>query len=185
MRKINIDYEELKELYVNKKLTLKECGYKLRCSDRTAHRRLREYNIPVRTNSESHINIKYPNRKRPPLFTKEHRRKMSESRKGEGNSMYGRRGGNCPNWQGGISFEPYSPEFNRQLKELIRNRDNYQCQICGMPECENIYKLHIHHIDYNKKNLNPINLISLCTSCHTKTNYKREYWEAYFRRVLI
>ncbi len=88
------------------------------------------------------------------------------------------------NWKGGISFEPYTIQFNRQLKELIRNRDNYQCQLCGMPECENIRKLDVHHIDYNKKNCLPNNLISLCRKCHWKTNNNRNYWENYFRNKL-
>ncbi len=33
-----------------------------------------------------------------------------------------------------------------------------------------------NHIDYNKKNSNLNNLITLCGSCHTKTNTNRNYW---------
>lgn len=87
------------------------------------------------------------------------------------------------NWQGGISKEPYPFDFTDELKELIRKRDNYKCQICGCPQAENIHKLSIHHKDYNKDNLNPENLLSLCKSCHTKTNFKREYWIEYFQGV--
>jgi hypothetical protein len=43
-------------------------------------------------------------------------------------------------------------------------------------------KLQIHHIDYNKKNNNLNNLISLCLSCHTKTGFNRSYWEKYFKK---
>jgi len=89
-------------------------------------------------------------------------------------------GEKSPCWQGGISFEPYTPEFNRQLKELIRQRDGYQCQLCGMPEIENIRKLDIHHIDYVKKNCLPDNLITLCRSCNGKVNNNREKWIKYF-----
>ena len=46
-------------------------------------------------------------------------------------------------------------------------------------EC--LSNLYVHHIDYDKKNLDMNNLISLCNSCHTKTNYNREYWINYFR----
>jgi len=88
------------------------------------------------------------------------------------------------NWQGGKSFEEYTINFNKELKELIRQRDNYQCQLCGMPECENIKKLCVHHIDYDKKNCLPSNLISLCRSCHTKTNHDRGYWKKYFKKKL-
>lgn len=47
-----------------------------------------------------------------------------------------------PGWQGGKSFEPYTTEFNRQLKDLIRLRDGYRCQLCGVPEAECFEKLH-------------------------------------------
>jgi hypothetical protein len=41
--------------------------------------------------------------------------------------------------------------------------------------------LHIHHIDYDKKNCNPDNLIALCHSCHMQTNHHREFWKNYFK----
>lgn len=90
---------------------------------------------------------------------------------------------NHPNWQGGISFKPYPAEFDRQLKELIRQRDNYQCQKCGCPEVENIEKLSIHHIDYNKQNCLPSNLIALCRRCNCAVNFNREYWTEYFQSL--
>ena len=93
---------------------------------------------------------------------------------------YSQCGENNPSWKGGLSFEPYTEEFNKELKELIRNRDNYQCQLCGCPESEEGRNLAIHHIDYVKKNCKPFNLISLCISCHMKTNKDREKWQKYF-----
>jgi 5-methylcytosine-specific restriction endonuclease McrA/DNA-directed RNA polymerase subunit M/transcription elongation factor TFIIS len=88
-------------------------------------------------------------------------------------------------WQGGISFEPYDSKFNNHLREQIRQRDNYTCQLCGIPQ--NGRRLAVHHIDYNKKNSHPNNLISLCPSpskCHGKTNHNREYWTQYFNNLL-
>lgn len=82
------------------------------------------------------------------------------------------------NWQGGKSCEPYPLGWNRKFKELIRERDSYICHICGKKQGKR--KLAIHHIDYNKNNLNLDNLISLCTNCHTKTNFNRPYWIAFF-----
>jgi len=87
-----------------------------------------------------------------------------------------------PNWKGGKSFELYTSLFNKQLKERVRVRDNFKCQICGIPELELIERLHAHHIDYNKKNCELNNLVSLCRSCHTKTNFNREKWETYFKQ---
>ena len=64
-------------------------------------------------------------------------------------------GENHWNWRGGTSFEPYTPEFSKELKEKIRKRDNYICQLCGMTEEENIIVysgvLPVHHINYIKQ----------------------------------
>ncbi len=87
------------------------------------------------------------------------------------------------NWQDGISFEPYTTEFNKQLKELIRTRDSYICQVCGATKEDR--NLDIHHIDYNKKNCLPTNLISLCRSCNIKANFNRKEWTKYFQEILI
>ena len=74
----------------------------------------------------------------------------------------------------------YGKFFNDELKNQIRKRDNYICQKCGYSQKQLGHTLQVHHIDYNKKNINKKNLISLCNSCHCKTNYKREYWTEHF-----
>lgn len=92
------------------------------------------------------------------------------------------------NWQGGISFEPYTIDWEETLRESIRQRDNYICQLCGthQEELEEfIKKLDCHHIDYNKKNCSLNNLITLCRSCHMKTNTNRNYWINYFNSLLL
>ena len=94
---------------------------------------------------------------------------------GENNPMY-KIGEKHPNWQGGKSFEPYPLGWTRTFKEQIRYRDGYRCQLCGVPEMETGRKLYIHHKDYDKKNIEQENLISLCLKCHSKTNFNREYW---------
>ena len=71
-----------------------------------------------------------------------------------------------PNWNNGVSFLLYPQEFNKHLKTLIRKRDKFVCQLCYKNGWE------VHHIDYNKRNCNPLNLITLCKSCHAKTNNK-------------
>ena len=43
----------------------------------------------------------------------------------------------------------------------------------------------IHHIDYNKKNNNPLNLISLCNFCNVSVNASREEWTNYFQNKLL
>ena len=70
-----------------------------------------------------------------------------------------------PMWKGGKSFEIYPEEWTDTLKESIRIRDNHICVECGIHQDEldfgQIKKLDIHHIDYDKRNCNPSNLISL------------------------
>ncbi len=81
------------------------------------------------------------------------------------------------NWQNGKSFEPYPISFNIKLKKLIKERDKYKCFICGSKK----KILYVHHIDYDKNNYNQKNLITLCPSCHSKTNYNRNKWKKYFK----
>ena len=85
-------------------------------------------------------------------------------------------GSNHWNWQGGKSFELYPLGWNKTFKEQIRHRDKYTCQKCGIPEIELNKTLCVHHIDLNKKNLNPDNLISLCRSCHIKHHHSLRKW---------
>jgi hypothetical protein len=104
----------------------------------------------------------------------ETRKKMSESHKGD----------KCNFWKGGKTLEIYPFEWRDILKDSIRERDDYTCQECGIHQDEFLgrtKKLDIHHIDYDKENLDPNNLISLCRTCHSKTNVNREYWIEYFK----
>ncbi len=114
----------------------------------------------------------------------ETRNKLSESHKGERNHFHRDiyTGENNPRWLGGKSFEPYTTEWRRELKESIRDRDGHECCLCNIPE--NGRKHHAHHIDYDKKNCHPINLITLCNQCHPKTNTNRNYWTNYFRSLM-
>lgn len=93
-------------------------------------------------------------------------------------------GEKAANFIDGRSFLDYPEEFDCQLKELIRLRDRYKCQKCGCPEIENGEKLSIHHIDYEKENNLPSNLVALCRRCNAQVNSNRRRWKAYFRRKM-
>lgn len=95
-------------------------------------------------------------------------------------SLLNKTGEQSRNWQGGRSFEPYPLGWNKTFKEQIRRRDNYKCQICGVPEVETGKKLDVHHKDYDKKNIDSKNLTSLCRKCHSKTQGNREFWKEFF-----
>jgi hypothetical protein len=85
-------------------------------------------------------------------------------------------------WNGGTTFEPYTPEFNAELKLFIKERDKYQCAICKKDLVGK--RIDIHHIDYDKKHSNRNNLIALCVNCHLKTNFNRDYWREYLTNII-
>jgi hypothetical protein len=91
-------------------------------------------------------------------------------------------------WLGGISQHPYTYKFNKILKEKIRKRDNYKCQLCNKKQKEEIKEMNraltVHHIDYCKINCKERNLITLCHKCNTKVNVNRDYWYSYFITIL-
>ena len=80
---------------------------------------------------------------------------------------------NSYGWRGGTTKYPRG--WKRALREQIRERDGRECQICGSPE--NGHKHHVHHIDYDRENLALTNLITLCRSCHGRTNQHRDQWQ--------
>lgn len=108
-------------------------------------------------------------------FSLEHRTRMSASQKGEKNHQ----------WCGGISFSPYAWTFNAELKEEVRRRDGHRCQLCGVPQIECKRTLDVHHADYDKRNSDPVNLTTLCRSCHAKVNTNRTYWTAFFQEKAL
>jgi len=118
--------------------------------------------------------------------------KMSESKLGGENPMYGKkhtfetiekmkrnhphlRKEKSSNWRGGLTENPYPYEFNKKLKSSVRIRDDFMCQLCEKP-IEKETRIAVHHINYDKQDVTPKNLISLHNSCHIKTNYNRGYW---------
>ena len=87
-------------------------------------------------------------------------------------------GEKCNFWKGGLSYEPYSPDWTETLRRSIRERDGYVCKLCSKLQGDISHD--VHHIDYNKKNCSPENLITLCRICNSKVNRNRNYWTKYF-----
>lgn len=85
------------------------------------------------------------------------------------------------NWRGGITHNPYSIDWTRSLRISIRERDHYTCRLCGERQGDRAFS--VHHIDYDKKNCDPKNLITLCKICHGKTTTNREYWIIFFKNL--
>lgn len=98
----------------------------------------------------------------------ETKRKLSKALTGK------MRGDKHPNWKGGIAHKPYSVDWTKTLKKSIRERDKYTCKLCGAAQGDITFD--VHHIDYDRNNCDPRNLILLCKSCHMKTNFNRKKW---------
>ena len=103
-------------------------------------------------------------------YTEETLQQMKEVHKGQWI------GDKNPNWRGGISSIDYPLEFNNEFKELVRERYNYTCMICKLTQEQVGHTLNVHHIDYDKDNLDPDNFVPVCKSYHSVTSGNRDYW---------
>ena len=86
---------------------------------------------------------------------------------------------------GGINTSFYPPEFNEKFKESVKEKYNHSCVICKLiQEQVDCCILHIHHIDYDKDNLDSDNFVPLCRSCHSTTNGNRIYWIGVLQNIV-
>lgn len=98
----------------------------------------------------------------------------SEKHMGENNPMWNKRREKSPRWTGADLYWKHRDWF--EIRELIKKRDGYKCRDCGMDEetALNEYStpLQVHHIiPYREcKEHDPENLITLCSSCHSKAD---------------
>lgn len=87
-------------------------------------------------------------------------------------------------WKGGISYEPYCPIWkDKEYKEDIKKRDDFKClnPYCNSKRSNDLV---IHHVDYDKKNCSPKNLITVCRSCNNKANKDRKWHVAWYQALL-
>ncbi|OGZ18929.1 MAG: hypothetical protein A2175_02240 [Candidatus Nealsonbacteria bacterium RBG_13_42_11] len=128
------------------------------------------------------LRLRYNKNWKGKCHTEETKRKISKAHQGmkkpwvipPNNKME-----NNSNWQGGKSFELYGIDWTKTLKNLVRKRDNHVCCLCGKPQEDISHD--VHHIDYDKKNCNLVNLVTLCRTRHLKTNKNKKYWIKYFQ----
>lgn len=106
----------------------------------------------------------------------------SQKCKGQWQS-FNKSGENSALWEGGIAQLPYCPVWkNKELKEYVFERDNFQCQ---NPMCSDDYdRLCRHHINYLKWDCNFSNILTLCILCNSIANYDREWHEAYYNEIM-
>ena len=106
-------------------------------------------------------------------YTKEQRKKMSTIKQGI----------DIKDWNG-FNKGIYSQNWNETFRRTIRKRDNQICLLCNVHREKLNIALDVHHIDYQKMNSCKENCISLCHSCHSKTNLNRDEWKLFFQSLL-
>lgn len=110
-------------------------------------------------------------------FSEEHLRKLRVASTAEKNY----------NWKGGISAEPYSIIWNdsKFKNDLKFSRDGGRCWGINCSGACVDQRLFLHHIDYDKMNCHPMNLITVCNSCNVKANHNRGYWTNEYMLLML
>lgn len=76
-------------------------------------------------------------------------------------------GSRNPAWKGGVADWDYASGW-KVIARRIRDRDQWTCQLCHEQRKRWGKNLHVHHIDGDKLNNDPLNLISVCAGCHPR-----------------
>lgn len=182
-RQYSFTREDLTRLYWDEGKSQNTIAKIFHCTQKVIRHRLHLWGIPKRTKNESYnspLRLKAigdvwrgKGFMKGKKFSDEHRKKLSKSKE--------------KHWASILATDErirseYTTEFNELLKEKVRERDGYLCQLCYIPQ--NGTRHPVHHIDYIKNHNDINNLITLCHKCHRRTNGRRDYWEKYFKELL-
>ena len=129
-------------------------------------------------------------------FSEEHRKKISEARKGFKMSKEqklkireSRSGSKHPNWKGGVKLENQRFRVTSEYREFIKkvlDRDKNHCKI-NNTDCSG--PIEVHHIlnsmDYPELRYDTNNGITLCQRHHPRGRKKEEELKIYFRNLLL
>lgn len=160
-----IDPAELEKLYQTH--TMKQLAEHFGCSETTIWARIKRHGIKHDVYGDD------GHKRRSREFTDEHRKRMSEARKGK----YGAEANG--NWKGGISHVHRSLrgslDYQMWRKAALALRGD-GCQECGKKDgqtcecCGTTVKLHVHHVfsfaKFPDKRFDPENSEVLCPACH-------------------
>lgn len=65
------------------------------------------------------------------------------------------------------------PENWKEIAKAEKDRVNWRCEVCAHPhDVENGYMLTVHHLDGDKSNCSPENLLPCCQRCHLRVQAK-------------
>ncbi len=139
------------------------------------------------SNSLKELNLPSPS---PKYWKGRKHNEQSKKKIKENNARHwlGKSGDKHAAWKGGLAIKKYPLFWTETLRRSVRERDGYICKLCGKTQVEEIEererRLAVHHIDYNKENCNPNNLITLCVRCNSVVNWERKYWEKEFKKLV-
>jgi endogenous inhibitor of DNA gyrase (YacG/DUF329 family) len=173
--------EKLRERYIDQRMTMDAIAGEIGCVPSVVHDALDRHGIPARTRTD--YDIKYKGGKESqtcpecgvvfkawPSSTYE---RCSMECQGEWRSRV-LVGEKSPTYTGGEVL--YGRGWNETKKETVRERDDHQCQSCGMAQEQHLrqhdQKLHVHHIvkarlfDDDELRNNDNNLVTMCLTCH-------------------
>jgi len=147
------------EEYVTKRKSMRTISREEGCGETVIHKWLHRFGIPIRSRSEALRGLQK---------SEEHKNKLAiwaSQRIGNKNS----------NWKNGSYRDNIRKRGIgwRQRKRQVLERDNYECQICGID-----IDLHIHHIKSVKDFPELVNDISncvvICKKCHYNIHFHKE-----------
>jgi 5-methylcytosine-specific restriction endonuclease McrA len=112
---------------------------------------------------------------RETMKTDDYRNKMRDLHLGSKNGMFGKKPWNFLGLDKRDKYGIADRGFDwKRIKKLIKERDNYNCQECGISEQDTVQYLQVHHkVKYSIfKDNSPENLITLCPKCHVKKEHQ-------------
>ena len=129
-------------------------------------------------------------------FSEEHKRKISEARKGFKMSKEQRKilselkkGSNHPNWKGGVKLENQRFRVTREYRNFLKkvlDRDKHFCKI-NNKDCKGI--IEVHHIlncmDYPELRYNINNGITLCKNHHPRGRLNEKKLIPTFKNLIL
>ena len=150
--------EWLIEQYVNQKYSMKHTAELAGVGETCIHKWLHRFNIPIRSRPEAMKGLKKSDVHKAKLST------WAKQRVGSKNS----------NWRNGATKQGMllRGRSYRERRKLVLERDNYECQECGVD-----LDLHVHHIKQVKDNPELVNKLNNCTTlcgkCHRKIHFPK------------
>lgn len=176
-KKVIINGGILRDLYLNQKLSIKQCAKRLNCSASPIRDYLRSEDI-LRTVGEA-----LRGKKKPPR-SKKYLANMSKARIGK--PRFNIRGENHWNWKGGVT-----PLINQRIQKLewknlrkeIYRRDNWTCQVSGEHCDKNIQCHHIIPVGEDGTDISD-NLTTLSKVSHNKIERSKfqSFWRYYLSK---